>query len=116
MKALAAFDPKKPIVLLGGRDKGTDLADLVAVAEQNCKAVVCYGEGGPRFEQAFVSSKIPVYSAPGMKQAFELAADMAGEGDIVLLSPACASFDEFSCFEERGCVFKSYVEQRKGSR
>ena len=116
LKALAAFDPRKPIVLLGGRDKGTDLADLVAVAEKNCKAVVCYGEGGPRFEQAFVSSKIPVYSAPGMKQAFDLAADMAAEGDIVLLSPACASFDEFSCFEERGCVFKSYVEQRKGSR
>ncbi len=109
LKALEAFRPARPIVLLGGRDKGTDLDVLVRTAQENCKAVVCYGEGGPRFEEAFRVSSLPTYHAWGMRQAFDVAVKLAGEGDIVLLSPACASFDEFSCFEERGDVFKRYV-------
>lgn len=109
LKALAAFVPRKPIVLLGGRDKGTELDVLVQVADEHCKSVVCYGEGGPRFREAFAQSHLPVHAAAGMRQAFDLAVSLAGPGDIVLLSPACASFDEFSRFEERGDVFKSYV-------
>ncbi len=111
LKALEAFRPRKPIVLLGGRDKGTDLAELVSVARDNCKAVVCYGEGGPRFEEAFQGCGLPMFSACGMKDAFQVAVDYSEPGDIVLLSPACASFDEFSCFEERGEVFKKLVKE-----
>lgn len=111
LKALAAFSPRKPIVLLGGRDKGTDLEELVSAARDNCKAVVCFGEAAPRFLEAFQGSGLPVLSAPGMAGAFREAVGAAGPGDIVLLSPACASFDEFSCFEERGEVFKRYVEE-----
>lgn len=114
LKALAAFDPKQPIVLLGGRDKGTDLADLVAVAEKHCKAVICYGEAGARFAQAFACSEVHMGTAAGMREAFDAAVKMAGPGDIVLLSPACASFDEFNSFEQRGDVFKSFVGQLKG--
>jgi UDP-N-acetylmuramoylalanine--D-glutamate ligase len=109
LKALAAFAPRKPIVLLGGRDKGTALDVLVRTAGEHCKSVVCYGEGGPRFREAFAHSDLPVHAAAGMRQAFEIAVSLAVPGDIVLLSPACASFDEFSCFEERGDAFKRYV-------
>jgi UDP-N-acetylmuramoylalanine--D-glutamate ligase len=116
LKALAAFDPRKPIVLLGGDDKGTSLDELVEEAEVHCKAVVCYGEGGPRFFEAFATSSLPSYEANHMTDAFEKALSLASAGDIVLLSPACASFDEFSCFEERGEVFKKLVAQKASER
>lgn len=111
--ALTAFLPKRPIVLLGGRDKGTDLAPLVAACEKNARAVVCFGEARERFLEAFDGSAVsPVLSASGMEAALDAALSVAGEGDVVVLSPACASFDEFSCFEERGDVFKRLVANR----
>lgn len=111
--ALTAFLPTRPIVLLGGRDKGTDLAPLVAACEENASAVVCFGEARERFLAAFEGSSVPqVLSAPGLEQALDAALSVAREGDVVLLSPACASFDEFSCFEERGEVFKALVADR----
>ena len=112
LKALAAFGERKPIVLLGGDDKGTSLEVLVEEANAHCKAVVCYGAAGPRFFAAFADAPLPSYEAAGMKDAFDLALDKAEAGDIIVLSPACASFDEFSCFEERGEVFKELVRER----
>ena len=97
LKALAAFAPRKPIVLLGGDDKGTALAELVEVASEHCKAVVCYGEAGPRFLEAFALSSLPHHEAPHMAEAFDKALVLAEPGDIIALSPACASFDEFTC-------------------
>jgi UDP-N-acetylmuramoylalanine--D-glutamate ligase len=111
-KALAAFDPKRPIALLGGDDKGTDLGELVAAAQGHCKAVVCFGAARRRFLAAFEDTAIPVYAAVHMEDALDEALAHAHEGDIVLLSPACASFDEFSCFEQRGEVFKKLVAAR----
>lgn len=109
-KALSAFVPRRPIVLLGGHDKGTDLRPLVAQAQKHCKAVVCYGASKDRFLQAFAGSALPVYQADhGMKSALDEAIKLAGSGDIILLSPACSSFDEFSCYEERGDTFKKLV-------
>ena len=111
--ALTAFLPKRPIVLLGGRDKGTDLAPLVAACEEHASAVVCFGEARERFAAAFAGSKVPeVAEAPGMEAALDTALALARPGDVVVLSPACASFDEFSCFEERGDVFKRLVADR----
>lgn len=110
--ALSSFLPKKPIVMLGGDDKGTDLADLVSSCEANAKACICYGEAGQRFFDSLspLSEKgVDVRRVGTFKDAFDAAVSMAGRGDIVLLSPACASFDEFSCFEERGERFKEYV-------
>lgn len=109
LKALAAFDPEKPIVLLGGDDKGTDLTELVAQAEKHCKAVVCFGAAHDRFLEEFSASALPHLSAKHLADALETALGAAQAGDIVVLSPACASFDEFSCFEERGDVFKQLV-------
>lgn len=116
LKALAAFGEAKPIVLLGGDDKGTSLDVLVAEASVHCKAVVCYGAAGPRFFEAFSGSALPAYEAPHMEEAFDRALALAEPGDIIVLSPACASFDEFSCFEERGDTFKALVRARSGGK
>lgn len=102
-------------MLLGGRDKGTDLAPLVAACEENARAVVCFGEARERFLAAFAGSAVsPVLSAGTMEEALDAALSIAEDGDVVVLSPACASFDEFSCFEERGDVFKRLVADRAG--
>ena len=110
--ALRAFLPARPIVLLGGRDKGTDLAPLVAACEEHAKAVVCFGEARERFAAAFADAALPVFGAPALEAALAAALAAAEPGDVVVLSPACASFDEFSCFEERGDVFKALVAAR----
>ena len=111
LKALEAFEPDAPIVLLGGRDKGTDLAPLVESACAHAKAVVCFGEARARFAAAFAGAPVACYQAPGMAEALACAFEHAAPGDIVLLSPACASFDEFASFEHRGTVFKQLVGQ-----
>jgi UDP-N-acetylmuramoylalanine--D-glutamate ligase len=118
LKALAAFPETRPIVLLGGDDKGTDLSALVEAAHRHVRAVVCFGSAGERFERAFsdAASGAPadfqVVRAHGMESALDAALGLAQAGEVVLLSPACASFDEFSCFEERGDVFKRLVAER----
>lgn len=112
LKALAAFAPRRPIVLLGGDDKGTDLRELVQNSEEHCAAVVCYGASRRRFLEAFDSAAIPVHRAEGMEDALDTALAFAQPGDIILLSPACASFDEFANYQQRGDVFKSLVMER----
>ena len=111
LKALSAFEPGKLVLLLGGCDKGTDLTPLVEEASKVARAVVCFGDAGPRFAQAFQSGQdaIPVISAGKLAQALKAALEVAVPGDAVALSPACASFDEFNSFEHRGQEFKSYV-------
>jgi UDP-N-acetylmuramoylalanine--D-glutamate ligase len=121
LKALSAFGEVRPIVLLGGDDKGTDLAELVSAARAHCKAVVCYGASAERFLAAFggvcqhadsARGELAVFEAEHMEDALDVALGVACEGDVVALSPACASFDEFSCYQERGDVFKRLVAER----
>lgn len=118
LKALESFPGVRPLVMLGGDDKGTDLGPLVASAHAHARGVVCYGEAGRRFYQAFDDARtaapadFSLLSAEHMEQAFDALAAIAHEGDVILLSPACASFDEFSSFEERGRVFKALVAAR----
>lgn len=109
VKALTAFPHQKVVLLVGGRDKGTDLSALVAAARGRCSAVIAYGEAGPRFFEAFEATRIPHELADGLAGAFERARAVAQRGEAVLLSPACASFDEFSGFAERGDAFKRLV-------
>ena len=118
VKALGAFPGKRVIALLGGDDKGTDLADLVSAVHGHAGVAVCYGAGGPRFAQAFedASADAPggfvLAQAEGMESAVDTALGLAHPGDVLLLSPACASFDEFTSFEHRGRVFKQIVADR----
>lgn len=117
LAAVAAFPGRDLVILLGGRDKFTDLEPLVEACFKHAKAVVLYGESRFRFLQAFSMAfnegiGCPYALADTMKEALDEGLRMADVGDVLLLSPACASFDEFSCFEERGDVFKRLVEKR----
>ena len=118
LKALAAFPHTRPLVLLGGDDKGTDLAPLVAAAHAHTRLVVCFGDARERFSAAFddAASAAPEgfvkLEANHLADALDVAFDEAKSGEVVLLSPACASFDEFHSFEERGEVFKQLVADR----
>lgn len=111
LKALTAFPNQKVVLLLGGRDKGTDLDELVAACSETCSAIIAYGEAGQRFFDAFEGAPIERFLEPGMIIAFHKALDVAQEGQAIVLSPACASFDEFDSFEHRGAVFKACVEE-----
>lgn len=113
LKALAAFPGKRVHVLLGGDDKGTDLSDLVAATCKHAQTAVCFGDAGPRFAKAFAESAgLHLMNAEHLEDALDAALSVAKPGDVVLLSPACASFDEFKSFEQRGEVFKQLVAKR----
>ena len=96
------------IVLIGGRDKGNDYSTLINAAREHVKAVVAIGESAEKVTAAF-SPVIRTFSAGTMQDAVEKARDLASPGDVVLLSPACASFDWFDNYEHRGRVFKEIV-------
>ncbi|MBQ9690560.1 MAG: UDP-N-acetylmuramoyl-L-alanine--D-glutamate ligase [Eggerthellaceae bacterium] len=111
LKAFEAFQTK-PIFLLGGHDKGTDLTSLVQAAQNSSSAVVCFGAAASRFADAFSQGSLPYASADTMEHALVTALELAHTYDAteVVLSPACASFDEFTSFEHRGNVFKHLVK------
>jgi UDP-N-acetylmuramoylalanine--D-glutamate ligase len=109
----------KPVVLiLGGRDKGNDYSKLTALVRKNVRAIIAVGESAEKVAGAFqgttkiesietVGNEIP--NRTSMENAVHTAQRLAQPGDVVLLSPACASFDWFHNFEERGNVFKEIV-------
>ncbi len=107
--ALLAFD--EPIVLIiGGRDKGNDYSRLTELVQKKVKAIVAIGESADKVEKAFTGITV-VKSATSMEEAVSVAKFLAVPGEIVLLSPACASFDWFENYEHRGQVFKQIVNE-----
>ena len=118
-KALTAFPDDRVIVLLGGHDKGTPLEDFADFVCARVRAVVCYGEARARFRRAFEDARdgraVDIAEADDLRDAVDVARSLAGRGDVVLLSPACSSFDEFSGFEERGRAFKAYLDELRAA-
>lgn len=108
MVAIETFKGKGIILILGGKDKGVGLEPLVDKIKENVKKVILLGEAAPRFDQALKEAGFTNITDAGMSlaAAVDLAVAGAKDGDIVLLSPACASFDMFSNYEERGKKFK----------
>lgn len=105
--ALQSFT--SPIVLLlGGRDKGNDYGRLLPLVKQHVRSIVALGESAGKVVSAFTGT-VPVRTASSMKDAVRIAAEEARRGDVVLLSPACASFDWFENYEHRGRIFKQEV-------
>jgi UDP-N-acetylmuramoylalanine--D-glutamate ligase len=106
-KAIVSFD-RPLIVLMGGLDKGTDFRCLAAEMKRRARALVFTGRAAPKLEVE-LGADIPYRSAARFDDAFAAAAETAQPGDIVLLSPGCASFDQFDNYEHRGRVFKQLV-------
>lgn len=103
--ALQSFE--RPVVLiLGGSEKDTDFAEILPYLN-HCRAVVCQGEAGPRLgsylRRAWKEGE--VYLSPDLTGAVERARSASLSGDVILLSPGCASFDQFSGYAERGETF-----------
>jgi UDP-N-acetylmuramoylalanine--D-glutamate ligase len=107
--ALQSF--KEPIVLfLGGRDKGNDYSRLIELVRRQVKAIVAIGESANHVEESFKGATV-ITKASSMEEAVAIARFLAQPGDVVLLSPACASFDWFKNYEHRGEVFKQLVNK-----
>jgi UDP-N-acetylmuramoylalanine--D-glutamate ligase len=105
-----------PLVLIaGGQGKGADFTELCDAIAASCKAVVLIGEDAPVFE-SLLDDRLPIVRAESMPSAVMAAAALATEGDVVLLSPACASFDMFRNFADRGEVFAESVQEMARGR
>ncbi|MFW6259354.1 MAG: UDP-N-acetylmuramoyl-L-alanine--D-glutamate ligase [Tangfeifania sp.] len=101
---------RKPIVwIAGGIDKGNDYSMLLPLVKEKVKAVVCLGKDNTKLHAAFDGKVKNVVDASGMEEAVKAAYYLARNGDTVLLSPACASFDLFENYEDRGDQFKKEV-------
>lgn len=107
--ALSAFPDRPLIVLLGGRNKDNDFSALASEVAARCKAAVVFGEAAEEIASCFDGTGLSPVRAAGLEEALRRAVELARPGDAVLLSPACASFDEFSGYDDRGRVFKRLV-------
>ena len=111
--ALQKYGDKKIVLIAGGRAKSKDYDTLRPLLAKKVKQAVLIGEAKPLFREAW-DGACPVSEADDFRSAIEHAFHAASEGDTVLLSPACASFDMFKNYEERGTVFKRIVLEMKG--
>ena len=103
-------DFKHIVLIAGGLAKGADFTELAAHIIESVSSLVLIGRDGPQLHAA-VADKIPCFFASDMRDAVVIARAQASAGDLVLLSPACASMDMFRNFEERGDVFRACVEE-----
>jgi UDP-N-acetylmuramoylalanine--D-glutamate ligase len=114
MKALSAL-PGKKVLIAGGYDKGADFAVFAAAVKEYVSHVVVIGQVAKRLTAAFDEAGFAAYSsAASLEEAVGIAYRQAKPGEAVLLSPACASWDMFSSFEERGERFKKAVRELGG--
>lgn len=103
---------KTPIVwIVGGQDKGNDYNSLLPYVHEKVRAIVCLGVDNSPIIQSFHNTIGTLVETRSMDEAVKLAQGFAQEGDTVLLSPACASFDLFKNYEERGDLFKAAVQK-----
>ena len=105
----------QPVVLIAGGDgKGQDFAPLLPAVERICRAVILIGRDGPRLREALAAGKVPLLDAADMPAAVLAAAAQAQAGDVVLMSPACASLDMFRNYAHRAEVFVAAVKNLPG--
>ncbi len=108
--ALESLD--KPIILiLGGVDKGNDYALIEDLVKEKVKAIVCLGEDNTKIHASFENTGKTIVDTQSAKDAAEVAFRLSAKGDAVLLSPACASFDLFKNYADRGNQFKKAVKE-----
>ncbi len=108
--ALESMD--RPVIwIVGGVDKGNDYSTLLDLVKQKVKAIICLGMNSKKIQDSFKTCVKDFVHATDMREAVEKSYALANHGDSVLMSPACASFDLFTNFEERGVEFKNQVRK-----
>jgi UDP-N-acetylmuramoylalanine--D-glutamate ligase len=113
--ALKSFS-RPVVIILGGKDKDSDFRQLIPQLRAHAKAAILVGKAAPKLREA-LTDVLPLYDAGySLEKALELAVSVAQPGEVVLLSPACASFDMFNDFEHRGRVFKELVHKHRLER
>jgi len=109
LKALDAF-PGRILIILGGKDKGSDYTVLRKPLREKAILALLIGAAADKIEKQ-IEGSVAIEGAGTIERAVEIASHAARPGDVVLLAPACASFDQFQNFEHRGRVFKNLVHQ-----
>jgi len=111
------FEGKKVWLLLGGRDKGGSYERLIKEIRERCRGVCIFGEARHRILEAIrnsdLDSSIEILEGEDLEESFAAAAKRAKPGEVVLLSPACSSFDQYRSYAERGDHFKQLVKRWK---
>ncbi len=100
---------KKTVLILGGVDKGNDYSEIADLVQEKVKAIVALGTDTTKIQEYF-RTMLPVVETTSMEEAVAAAYELASKGECVLLSPACASFDLFKNYEDRGEQFKTAVK------
>ena len=100
----------RPVVwIVGGTDKGNDYSSLIPLAKEKVKGMICMGLDNKKLHDSFEGVVPEIHDVTSAKDAVNLASQIAKSGDVVLLSPCCASFDLFKNYEDRGRQFKEAV-------
>ncbi len=102
---------KPTILILGGVDKGNDYSLITDLVKEKVKAIICLGVDNRKIHEAFGNIVSPIVNTGSALEAVHAAFHFAEKGDVVLLSPACASFDLFKNYEDRGNQFKQAVKE-----
>jgi UDP-N-acetylmuramoylalanine--D-glutamate ligase len=95
--------------IVGGVDKGNDYTELLSLVNEKVKAIICLGKENEKIKHVFASTVEVLVETESMIEAVKIAYKIAEKGDNVLLSPACASFDLFENYEDRGRQFKAAI-------
>ena len=113
-KALASFSSGIHLIL-GGKDKDSDYRQLAELLRARVRAIYTIGSAAAKIESQ-LRGVVPILSSETLDNAVNAAASAARPGEVVLLAPACSSFDQFENYEQRGRVFKELVSQRRGGK
>ena len=103
--------PQNTVLILGGKDKGNDYSEIEALVSKKVKAIVCMGKDNSKLLDYFGGKVAEIRDTHSLDEAVKACAEIAVDGDTVLLSPCCASFDLFSSYEDRGRQFKDAVRK-----
>ncbi|MDE6577449.1 MAG: UDP-N-acetylmuramoyl-L-alanine--D-glutamate ligase [Muribaculaceae bacterium] len=98
------------ILILGGKDKGNDYSEIEPLVKEKVRAIVCMGKDNTKLLEFFSGKVDKIADTHSLQDAISACREFAQEGDTVLLSPCCASFDLFKSYEDRGCQFKDAVK------
>lgn len=102
---------KPTVLIMGGVDKGNDYSLIADLVKEKVKAIICLGTDNRKIHEAFGKDISPIVNTGSATEAVHAAFHFAEKGDVVLLSPACASFDLFTNYEDRGNQFKKAVKE-----